>query len=346
MTSQNINNQNNVIIYLSVVIPIRNEEKFIIETLDLMTNQDYPKERYELIIVDGLSTDNTHALVDEYISSHPNFNIHIYDNPGLLSSRARNIGAKKAKGKMIAVIDAHVYIPNDQLFKNMEHLKEKSGALALSRPAPLDVPGLDKNSLAYWISIGRKSWIGHSRSSFIYSDYEGFVDPVSAGFAYDRAAFEKVGYFDEDFDAAEDVEFHFRLKQAGIESFTSPLFLIYSYPRFSFKDLFRQQTRYGEGRARFIKKHAEGFTKETPIPLLIFLFFISFPVFFFLIPDIYLLSIPYALVFILYWSILLITGFKEAIARKRFFPGILIAGSIWVTHMGLGWGFLKHLILK
>jgi len=126
--------------------------------------------------------------------------------------------------------------------------------------------------MAYWIAIGRKSKIGHSKDSFIYSDFEGFVNPVSSGFAYDRSVFETVGYFDEGFDAAEDVEFHFRLKQAGIDAFTSPDLLIYSYPRFSLKALFRQQTRYGEGRARFVKKHTEGFTKETPIPALIFLF--------------------------------------------------------------------------
>jgi len=330
-------------IYLSVVIPIRNEEAFITETLDMLVTQDYPKDRFELIIVDGFSVDNTRILVENYIEAHTDINITMLDNPGYLSSRARNIGVRHAKGKLIAVIDGHVYVPNKNLFSNMERLKEKSGALCLSRPAPLDVPGLDKNSMAYWIAIGRKSKIGHSKNSFIYSDFEGLVNPVSSGFAYDRSVFETVGYFDENFDAAEDVEFHFRLKQAGIEAFTSPDLLIYSYPRNSLKALFHQQRRYGEGRARFIKKHADGFTKETAIPSLIFLFFLIFPVMLFFLPSVYLLSIPYAAVFALYWFILLSTGFKEAINRNKFFPGISIALSIWVTHLGLGWGFLRKI---
>ena len=329
--------------YLSVVIPIRNEEAFITETLDMLVSQDYPKDRFELIIVDGFSVDNTRALVESYIKAHADINISMLDNPGYLSSRARNIGIRHAKGKLIAVIDGHVYIPDKSLFSNMERLKEKSGALCLSRPAPLDVPGLDKSSMAYWIAIGRKSKIGHSKNSFIYSDFEGFVNPVSSGFAYDRSVFETVGYFDENFDAAEDVEFHFRLKQAGIEAFTSPDLLIYSYPRNSLKALFHQQRRYGEGRARFVKKHADGFTKETAIPSLIFLFFLVFPVMLLFLPSVYLLSIPYAAVFALYWFILLSTGFKEAIDRNRFFPGISIALSIWVTHLGLGWGFLRKI---
>jgi len=330
-------------IYLSVVIPIRNEEAFITETLDMLVDQDYPKDRFELIIVDGFSVDKTRILVEDYIKAHADINITMLDNPGYLSSRARNIGIRHAKGKLIAVIDGHVYVPNKNLFSNMERLKEKSGALSLSRPAPLDVPGLDKNSMAYWIAIGRKSKIGHSKNSFIYSDFEGFVNPVSSGFAYDRSVFDTVGYFDENFDAAEDVEFHFRLKQAGIEAYTSPDLLIFSYPRNSLKALFHQQRRYGEGRARFVKKHADGFTKETAIPSLIFLFFLVFPVMLLLLPGVYLLSIPYAAVFALYWFILLNTGFKEAINRNRFFPGISIALSIWVTHLGLGWGFLRKI---
>ena len=43
---------------------------------------------------------------------------------------------------------------------------------------------------------------------------------MSSGFAYDREVFDRVGYFDETFDAAEDVEFHHRLKGAGIEAYT------------------------------------------------------------------------------------------------------------------------------
>ncbi len=328
-------------IYLSVVIPIRNEEEFILDTLKSLINQDYPKERYELIIVDGHSTDKTCDIVKDFILNHNDAQIYLHDNPGLLSSRARNIGAKKARGKLIAVIDGHVHIPNNKLFSNMEKLKEKTGAMCLSRPAPLDVPGISENSTAYWIAASRKSWIGHSRNSFIYSDFEGFIDPMSSGFAYDSSVFQTIGNFDENFDAAEDVEFHFRLKDAGIEAYTSPEFLIYSYPRESIKSLFIQQLRYGFGRGRLVWKHRKAFTKETMIPSLLFIFFVSSPLFAITFTKILFLSIPYILFFSLYWLILLGTGLFVSLKKKKIFPGILIALSIWVTHMGLGWGFIK-----
>lgn len=331
-------------IYLSIVIPVRNEEKFIGETLGALVNQDYPKERFEIIVVDGASTDLTCAEVERFITNHPNMNVRLLHNPGRLSSRARNIGVREASGQLIGVIDGHVYIPNGKLFANMECLKEKNRALCLARPAPLDVPSL-KNGIPFWIAVARRSWLGHSRVSNIYSEFEGFADPVSSGFAYDRSVFERVGYFDESFDAAEDVEFHSRLKQAGIQSYTSPDLLIYSYPRDSLWALFRQQIRYGEGRARFVRKHRDGFTKETPIPAGIFLFFAISPLVVLGAWRFPSVGITYAAMMSLYLLILLITGFREAVARKRLFSGIWVGLAIWVTHMGLGWGFVKSIFL-
>jgi glycosyltransferase involved in cell wall biosynthesis len=330
-------------IYLSVVIPIRNEERFIADTLISLINQEYPRNRFELLIVDGRSTDRTREVVEGIIGQYPEVAIRLLDNPGILSSCARNIGIRGARGKLICVIDGHVSIPDRLLFRNMERLKDANSALCLSRPAPLDVPGLTGGK-PYWIAIARKSWLGHSTKSFIYSEFAGFVDPMSAGFAYDRTVFDKVGYFDESFDAAEDVEFHFRLKQAGILSYTAPDLLIYSFPRESLAALLRQQIRYGEGRARLVKKHPDAFTKETLVPVGIFLVSILTPLALVLWP---LLASPASgilILFFLYASTLLITGFVEAAKRGRLFPAVYVALAIWTTHFGLGYGFLRELL--
>jgi len=330
-------------IFLSIVIPVRNEEKFIQRTLESLVNQDFPRGRYELIVVDGRSTDLTVPIVQKFIADHPDVNIRLVDNPGILSSRARNIGIRMSKGQLIGVIDGHVYIPDNQLFTNMEKFKKETGMLCLARPAPLDVPDLD-DGLAYWIAVARKSFLGHSNGSMIYSSYEGQCDPVSSGFAYDRSVFEKVGYFDESLDAAEDVEFHHRLKKAGIMAYTSPKLTIYYFPRSTFRDLFRQQERYGEGRARFVQRHISGLTWETPIPSLLFLFFLFLPGAVSIQEWFPLLSIIYTTTALAYWCILLGVGFTESIKRRRFFAGITIAYAIWIIHMGLGWGFLKTIV--
>jgi len=330
-------------IYLSIIIPVFNEENFIVNTLLALINQDYPKDRFEIIVVDGNSTDDTRTVVEQFITAHFDFLICMLDNPHRLSSAARNIGIRNAKGHLIAVIDAHVYIPTNKLFKNMERLKEKNTALCLARPAPLDIPGLIRGK-SMWIAVARKCWLGHSLNSSIYSNFEGFVDPTSSGFAYDKSIFNQVGYFDESFDAAEDVEFHFRLKMNGIMAYTSPDLLIYSYPRESFSALFKQQVRYGEGRAKFIKKHPRGFTIETLFPALICVCFLSLPLTLLCGWHLTFWRIFHVSIISLYSAAILITGLREALIRKRFFPGIVVALAVWVTHVGLGWGFIKTIL--
>ena len=332
-------------IYLSIVVPIRNEEKFILSTLRQLEKQEYPKDRYEILVVDGMSTDSTAKKVQEFIALHPDVNIKFFENPGMLSSRARNVGTRNAHGEIIAFIDGHVYIPDDQLFANIEKAVTENNAIVLARPQYLDVPTLNVNSKAYWIAVSRKTWLGHSTKSFIYGEHEGFVDPTSSGFAYHRSVFNKVGFFDESFDAAEDVEFNYRVNKAGIMAYTSCKFLVYYYPRESFMALFKQQTRYGVGRAQFIKKHPRSFTIETLIPAAVFLFFALFPLFF--VISLPAKSRPVLITLApLYWGILLATGVKEAYQRKRFWPALSVAFGVWVTHMGLGWGFFKTMYFR
>jgi glycosyltransferase involved in cell wall biosynthesis len=327
-------------IYLSIVIPIRNEQEHICKTLEALVGQDYPRTRYELLVVDGRSTDDTRELVSDFIRRHPEVNIHLLDNPGRLSSRARNIGIRAARGQLTGVIDGHVHVPNDKLFANMERLKEENGALCLARPAPLLTPP-GKKGAAFWIAMARRSWLAHSRNSYIYSGHQGFVDPVSSGFAYDRSVFDRVGYFDETFDAAEDVEFHYRLKEAGIEAYASPDLTINSYSRESYRALFRQMTRYGIGRARLLRKHPQAFTKETLIPPAIFLFFACLPA-----AAGSCLWLPWAtLVYVLgltaYFAILCGSGLVAVQSGSRPIHGLAVAFAIWTTHMGLGWGFIR-----
>ena len=205
---------------------------------------------------------------------------------------------------------------------------------------PLLVPELAEGK-AFWIAVARRCPLGHSRKSYIYSDYEGFIDPVSSGFAYDRQVFSQVGYFDEAFDAAEDVEFHHRLRAAGIRAYTSPELTIYSYPRQTLAALFRQMVRYGVGRARCLRKHPNSFTKELLIPPAIFLFFAGLPLVAAVACLIPLVGIACAVLPLLYWLPVLAAGMAQAVRQRRILPGFYVAATIWLIHMGLGYGFLK-----
>jgi|LGOV01.1.fsa_nt_gb glycosyltransferase involved in cell wall biosynthesis len=315
--------------FITVVMPVRNESHFIKSTIEQVLHQDYPQDRYEIIVADGMSDDGTQEIVTQLAINNPQ--IRLFDNPKRLSSAGRNIGFKNGRGDYFLVVDGHCFIPSDQLFRNLVRCFEESGADCLGRPQPLDPPGLTDFQKA--VALARASRIGRSGSSLIYSDYEGAASPVSNGAAYRKEVFESIGYVDESFDAAEDVEFNYRVEQAGLKAFTSPAVEVKYYPRGNLRGLFRQLTRYGYGRFRLLEKHSDSFSIESLVP----------PAFLFGL--IVLLATGWVFLKALYGVYLaLILGSSLNGARKHGWRYLFFLPAIYVTiHSGLGWGFLKGL---
>lgn len=90
---------------ISIIIPYRNEEKFIGKCLDSIISQDYPMDKLEVFVVDGISEDNTRKIVKRYIKEY-SF-IKILKNPKKIVPTALNIGIKNTKGELIIRMDAH-----------------------------------------------------------------------------------------------------------------------------------------------------------------------------------------------------------------------------------------------
>jgi len=89
---------------VSVVIPTYNRKDLLKECLDSLFNQTYPKERYEIIVVNDGSTDGTEEVLKEYAKKAPcAFKWLTQQNKG--SYAARNLGIKNARGEIICFID-------------------------------------------------------------------------------------------------------------------------------------------------------------------------------------------------------------------------------------------------
>jgi succinoglycan biosynthesis protein ExoA len=116
------------------------------------------------------------------------------------------------------------------------------------------------------VAAARASWLGHQPASYIYADREGFVPPQSIAVAYRRSVFDRVGLFDQSFDACEDVEFNHRVARAGLRCFLTPKVRVRYHPRSSLAGLFRQLVRYGRGRARLLRKHPDTLSVPCLIP--------------------------------------------------------------------------------
>lgn len=317
---------------ITVVVPVKSEAKFIKETLAYITGQDYPSDRLEILVVDGFSDDGTREIVNDVAAADPR--VRLLDNPVRLSSAGRNIGARAARGDIVLYIDGHVYIDNRDLLKNVAALMYEKEVRVLSRPQILDTP--ENTFLQRAVSLARKSVIGHGLDSTIYTRAEKYVDPTSSGAGYRREVFDTVGYFDESFDAAEDVDFNYRVAQAGYQSYTSPKLAVYYYPRASLSALFKQMKRYGTGRFRFVKKHpgalSAGSLAPTALLLMLALLLILAP---------WISLKPFAALVIVYLLTILIGSLAVAIRHGFRYFAVLPAVYIAV-HFGLGWGFISE----
>ena len=320
---------------ISIVLPIRNEAKFIAHTIKYLQEQDYPGDKMEILVAVGDSDDNTAEIVKGIASEDSR--VKYLHNPKLWSSSARNLGAKAATGEIVVYVDGHTYIDNNQLLRNTARLMIENDVRVLSRPQFLETP--DNTTFQQAVALVRKSALGHGLDSTIYNEQDMYVNPASAGASYRREVFAKVGYFDETFDASEDYEFNYRVAEAGYRAFTSLKLAVYYYPRQSLGGLFRQMARYGTGRMRLARKHPSTLGLGTVIPPLFAVGLVAFPLLSLLFTPLWYLFLG---LYGLYLAAVLVSSLGIALRHGAVF--IWLAPPIFVTvHLGLGWGFLREL---
>jgi succinoglycan biosynthesis protein ExoA len=236
---------------LSIIVPVRNEQAHIRRTLEMLLEQEYPTDRFEILVVDGESTDRTAEIVDEFIArGEP---VRRLSNPKRWSSAARNVGVRSARGDVVLVIDGHCELPHRRHLRAVCEAFQQSGAAVLGRPQPLTVR--NATPLQRAIAIARASRLGHHPDSYIYTSHDRFVPAQSVGAAYRADVFRRIGDFDERFDACEDVDFNYRADRQQLPCFLAAEAVVHYQPRTTLSGLFCQLARYGRGRVRLGRKH-------------------------------------------------------------------------------------------
>jgi polysaccharide deacetylase family protein (PEP-CTERM system associated) len=317
--------------FVSVVIPVRNEARFIGRTLDQLLAQDYPAGRFEILVADGGSSDGTPEVVKEYEAAGAH--VRLLENPGRWSSAGRNAAVRASRGELVVVIDGHCELDSGAYLAELVKAFAASGADCVGRPQPLEVPGASRVQRA--IAAARASRLGHHPDSHIYSGRAGFVPPQSVAVAYRREVFDRVGYFDESFDACEDVEFNQRVALAGLRCYFTPRVRVRYYPRDRLSGLFRQMVRYGRGRVRLFRKHPETFTLPGFLPAALLAGVIAGPL---LACVSSLLAYAYFGGLALYGLVVLL--FSVSLAQRQREPGLLplLPLVFAAIHLGAGTG--------
>ena len=111
-------------------MPVQNEAAFIAQSLKGVLAQDYPSNRIEVLVADGLSTDGTREIIESFASRHPN--LQVIENPGKIVPTGLNAAIAQTRGEIIIRIDGHCRIARNYVTQCVEHL-QKGGVDGVGR---------------------------------------------------------------------------------------------------------------------------------------------------------------------------------------------------------------------
>lgn len=224
---------------VSIIIPMYNEENYIVRCIESVLGQDYPRQRLELIIADGMSTDRSPQMVREYAQQYPF--IRLIENPKKIQVAAMNLGIRQARGDYIVRMDAHSEYACDYVSKCIYYLlktgADNAGGLYDTHPGA-DTP------MARCIAAITSNKLVVGGSAFRTSHRPRYSDGAIFG-TWRRALFDEIGYFNEALARAEDNDFNNRIMQHGGKIFQTPDIKIKYYNQAKLSGLCRQA--YGNG---------------------------------------------------------------------------------------------------
>jgi len=320
----------NNLAFVSVLIPVFNEEQFIGRCLAEVLAQDYPG-RLEVLVADGMSTDHTREIVQSVQTAHPN--VRLINNPQRIVSGGLNRALAEARGEIIVRLDGHCEYPPDYI-NQVVTLRERLGSDSVGGVLePVGIRYVQRAiAAAYSSPLGLA---GSALKATGAADTVREVDAVHGGcWKWERLV--QVGGFDEEMVRNQDDELSFRLRQAGGRIFQSLAIRVRYHVRSSFQKLLLQFLQYGYWKVRVVRKHPHQASLRH------------------FVPAAFVLAVIGGLVLAVGWSAarwgtgLLVGGYLAAVGtaalahvwtgEKKLWPGIVLA--VVVMHVGYGLGFL------
>lgn len=323
---------------ITVIVPVRNEERFLAGTLEALLAQDYPASAYEVLVVDGQSTDGTVDIATQYARRDRRFRC--FANSKRWSSAARNLALRAAQGDLLLLVDGHCQLDDTGYLAAVADAFERSGADCLGRPQPQQITVATPWQQA--VAVARASWLGHHPDSHIYTQRDRFVPASSVAVAYRREVLERLGGFDEAFDACEDVELNTRIDAAGGRCYFEPRLALPYHPRSTPSGLWKQLIRYGRGRARLARKHPGTLSIGTLVPSLFVTGLLLGPAVCLQVPALWTV---YGSALAAYVVLIAMTTITSATQTKHNWRAAVLLPFVFPTvHLAAGSGFLWELL--
>jgi len=233
---------------VSVVMPVRNEERHLAESVRHILAQDYPGP-IELLLAVGPSADRTAQIARDLAAADPR--ITVVANPGGRIPAALNAALRAARHQIIARVDGHALLPPGYLRTAVATLAE-TGAADVGGVMAADGVTLFQQAVAW----GMTSKAGVGSAAFHTGGGAGPTLSVYLG-VYRREAIEQAGGWDEKMLRAEDWELNYRIRARGGVIWFIPELRVTYRPRNSLRALGAQYFHYGRWRRVIVREHPE-----------------------------------------------------------------------------------------
>lgn len=224
---------------VTVIAPCRNEAEFIERAIKSILNNDYPAEKMEILVADGMSDDGTREIVQKMAKKDER--IRLLDNPQRIVPSAMNIGIRVACGRYIIRIDCHSTFAHDYISKCVE-VSCRTGADNVGGYCAT-LPGAD-TAVAQAIAAAASCGFGVGNAMFRLQGPEQEVDTVPFG-TYRKNIFDKIGLYDERLIRNQDIELNSRIRKAGGRIVISPEIKLSYYARATYRGLWQQSFNNG-----------------------------------------------------------------------------------------------------
>jgi GT2 family glycosyltransferase len=231
---------------VSVIMPVRNEERHLAEAVRHVLAQDYPGG-VEVVLAVGPSTDATARIARELAAADSR--ITVVDNPSGRIPAANNAAIKASRFPVVARVDGHALIPPGYLDLAVRTLAE-TGADAVGGIMAAEGVTPFEQAVAWAMT----SPAGVGRAAFHTGGESGPADTVYLG-VYRRVALERAGGYDEGYQRAEDWELNHRIRQAGGLIWFEPRLKVTYRPRGCVRALAVQYFNYGRWRRVVCREH-------------------------------------------------------------------------------------------
>lgn len=318
---------------VSIIIPCYNEQATIRKLLEALRLQTYPLDKMEVVISDGLSTDETLDVIGSFQKQHTDLSVRVVENKARSIPSGVNQAIRESRGEIIVRLDAHsMPIPE-----------------YVERCVAAHQSGKGNNVGGVWeIRPGAETWIAESISfaaahplgvgdaMYRLNAKAGAVDTVPFG-SFRRELIQRIGAFDETLLANEDYEFNTRVRESGGVVWLDPSIRSVYFSRDTIGRLAAQYWRYGFWKFRMLKRYPHTLRWRQALP----------PAFVFVLIALIVLSLWFAtarLLFVLQFSIysliLGLAGLRLAIKTRKGFHLWGLPLAIATMHMTWGAGFL------